>query len=117
MSLKTGTESLNDVPIQSVSGLAIWGLSDSSYPYLGYMVVTMKFPTNVTAVPEAISVLALICQGLKTEDETDSGNKCKSVQMAGICVQGDNRCGTVPDSWSQGKLFDGAAQTVYNIRG
>lgn len=39
---------LPDVPIQPVSGLAIWGLSDTSYPYLGYVVVEMEFPEKVT---------------------------------------------------------------------
>lgn len=61
---------LKDVPIQLVSGLAIWGLSDSSYPYKGYVVVSMEFLAEVTGVPEAISVLALICPGPKSPDQT-----------------------------------------------
>lgn len=59
---------LSDVPIQPVSGLAIWGLSDASYPYLGYVVVNMEFSANVTGVPEDLSVLALICPGPSSPD-------------------------------------------------
>lgn len=79
---------LSDVPIQSVSGLAIWGLSDSSYPYLGYVVVTMEFPANVTGVPEAISVLALICPGPKTPDQTQvilGTNASLFKRLASVC--------------------------------
>ena len=39
---------LSDVPIDPVSGLAIWGLSETSYPYLGYVVVDVEFPESVT---------------------------------------------------------------------
>lgn len=35
---------LSNVPIHPVSRLDIWGLSDSSYPYLGYAVVDVDFP-------------------------------------------------------------------------
>jgi len=51
---------LPDVPIQPVSGLAIWGLSDTSYPYLGHVIVEMEFPEKVTGAKETLSVLALI---------------------------------------------------------
>lgn len=59
---------LNNVPIQPVSGLVIWGLSDTSYPYKGYVLVNMEFPAEVTGAPEVISVLALICPGPKSLD-------------------------------------------------
>ncbi|KAL2081551.1 hypothetical protein ACEWY4_023404 [Coilia grayii] len=60
---------LSGVPIQPVSGLAIWGLSDTSYPYLGYVVVDMEFPKELTGKPETLSVLALICPGPNTPDQ------------------------------------------------
>ncbi|KAK0137368.1 hypothetical protein N1851_026432 [Merluccius polli] len=54
---------LSDVLIHPVSGLAIWGLSETSYPYLGYVVVEVEFPERVSGSKESISVLALICPG------------------------------------------------------
>lgn len=35
--------------------LANWGLSHSSYPYLGYIVVDIKFPKKVAGAPTAVS--------------------------------------------------------------
>lgn len=61
---------LPHVPIQPVSGLAIWGLSDTSYPYLGYVVVDMEFSETVTGVSETISVLALICPSPQSPEQT-----------------------------------------------
>ncbi len=61
---------LPDIPIQPVSGLAIWGLSDTSYPYLGYVVVEMEFPEKVTGAKETLSVLALICPSSKSPEKT-----------------------------------------------
>lgn len=61
---------LPDVPIQPVSGLAIWGLSDTSYPYLGYVVVEMEFPEKVTGAKETLSVLALICPSPRNPEKT-----------------------------------------------
>ncbi|XP_076850337.1 uncharacterized protein LOC143500204 [Brachyhypopomus gauderio] len=61
---------LSYVPIQQVSGLAIWGLSESSYPYKGYVVVDVQFPKEFTGSIETLSVLALICPGPKTPDQT-----------------------------------------------
>lgn len=60
---------LSDVPINPVSGLAIWGLSENSYPYLGYVVVDMEFPESISGSIESISVLALICPGPRTPDQ------------------------------------------------
>lgn len=45
---------LSNVPIQPVSGLAIWGLSDTSYPYLGYVVVDMQFPKELVGKSESL---------------------------------------------------------------
>uniref|UniRef100_A0A3B4DH60 CCHC-type domain-containing protein n=1 Tax=Pygocentrus nattereri TaxID=42514 RepID=A0A3B4DH60_PYGNA len=61
---------LSYVPIHQVSGLAIWGLSSSSYPYRGYIVVDVQFPKEYTGAPETLSVLALVCPGPKTPDQT-----------------------------------------------
>lgn len=60
---------LSNVHIHPVSGLAIWGLSDTSYPYLGYVVVDLEFPESVTGSKESLSVLALICPGPRTPDQ------------------------------------------------
>lgn len=61
---------LADVPIQPVSGLAVWGLSESSYPYKGYAVVDVQFPRELVGVQETISVLALVCPGPRSPDQT-----------------------------------------------
>ncbi|KAG1955575.1 interleukin-1 receptor accessory protein-like 1-A [Pimephales promelas] len=42
-------------------GLSIWGLSSSSYPYKGYIVIDALFPVSITGVKESISILALVC--------------------------------------------------------
>ncbi|XP_062372262.1 retrovirus-related Pol polyprotein from transposon 412 isoform X1 [Sardina pilchardus] len=60
---------LSCVPIQPVTGLAIWGLSDTSYPYKGYVVVDMQFPKELVGKTETLSVLALICPGPNTPDQ------------------------------------------------
>ena len=52
-----------------MSGLAIWGLSDTSYPYLGYVVLDLEFPESVTGSKVSLSVLALICPGPRTPDQ------------------------------------------------
>lgn len=61
---------LSDVSIHPVEGLAIWGLSESSYPYLGYVMVDVEFPAKITGAQEALSVLALICPGPCSPDQT-----------------------------------------------
>ncbi|XP_052469911.1 uncharacterized protein LOC128026690 [Carassius gibelio] len=61
---------LSDVPIHPVTGLAIWGLSESSYPYLGYVMVDVEFPAKITGTHETLSVLALICPGPCSPDQT-----------------------------------------------
>ncbi|XP_067235363.1 uncharacterized protein [Chanodichthys erythropterus] len=63
-------EHLSHIPIQPVSGLAIWGLSDESYPYQGYIVVDVQFPKELTGTLETLSVLALVCPGPNTPVQT-----------------------------------------------
>lgn len=61
---------LADTPIHPVSKLNIWGLSDTDYPYLGYVVVDIKFPKKVAGTPTALSILALICPDPPGPDQT-----------------------------------------------
>ncbi|KAA0724940.1 Retrovirus-related Pol polyprotein from transposon 412 [Triplophysa tibetana] len=55
------SKNLPDVPIHPLTGLSIWGLSSSSYPYKGYVVVDVTFPASVIGVEESLSILALVC--------------------------------------------------------
>ncbi|XP_067293892.1 uncharacterized protein [Pseudorasbora parva] len=55
------SKNLPDVPIHPLTGLSIWGLSSSSYPYKGYIIVDVTFPASVMGVEEPISILALVC--------------------------------------------------------
>ncbi|RXN37217.1 Retrovirus-related Pol polyprotein from transposon 297 [Labeo rohita] len=55
------SRNLSDVPIHPLTGLSIWGLSSSSYPYKKYIVVDVTFPASVTGVEESLSILALVC--------------------------------------------------------
>ncbi|KAJ8340547.1 hypothetical protein SKAU_G00351800 [Synaphobranchus kaupii] len=52
-----------------VSGLAIWGLSETCYPYKGYVVVDMEFPKDMCGVQETIAVLALVCPDPRSPDQ------------------------------------------------
>nr|XP_057906640.1 uncharacterized protein LOC131104002 [Doryrhamphus excisus]XP_057906648.1 uncharacterized protein LOC131104002 [Doryrhamphus excisus] len=63
---------LSDVQIRPVSGLALWGLSESdlSYPYRGYVVVDMEYPAKVAGADKIVTVLALICPSPRTADQT-----------------------------------------------
>lgn len=63
---------LSDVPIRPVSGLALWGLSESeiSYPYRGYVVVDIEYPAKVAGADQTVTVLALICPQPRTADQT-----------------------------------------------
>lgn len=61
---------LSDPPIHPVRNLNIWGLSDSSYPYLGYVVVEIEFPKKVAGAPTTMSVLALVCPDAPGPDQT-----------------------------------------------
>ena len=62
---------LSDVPIFPVSGLNLWGLSDSksSYPYRGYVVVDVEYPAELVGSCKTVSVLALICPTPHTSDQ------------------------------------------------
>ncbi len=64
-------EHLPDVPLRPVSGLALWGLSESdvSYPYRGYIVVDLEYPAEVTGTCQSVTVLALICPSPRTADQ------------------------------------------------
>ncbi|KAI3375871.1 hypothetical protein L3Q82_003756 [Scortum barcoo] len=63
---------LPDVPIHPVSGLALWGLSESeiSYPYRGYVVVDIEYPVSVAGTRQTVTVLALICPQSRSADQT-----------------------------------------------
>ncbi len=53
------------MPIHPLTGLSIWGLSSSSYPYKGYIVVDVTFPASVTGVEESLSILRWYAQNPK----------------------------------------------------
>lgn len=55
------SEHLSNVPILPLSGLSIWGLSSSNYPYKGYIVVDVTFPVALTGAEETVTILALVC--------------------------------------------------------
>ncbi|MEE6503596.1 hypothetical protein FKM82_004865 [Ascaphus truei] len=44
-----------------LNGRVVWGLSDASYPYLGYVVVKLEFPKEIARVAGPLEVVALIC--------------------------------------------------------
>ncbi|XP_067266693.1 uncharacterized protein [Chanodichthys erythropterus] len=52
---------LSQIPIHPLTGLSIWGLSSSSYPYKGYIIVDVLLPVSLTGVKESVSILALVC--------------------------------------------------------
>lgn len=55
------------IPVHLVTGLNIWGESNISYPYLGYVVVDVEYPAEVTGTKHTVPVLALICPSPKEE--------------------------------------------------
>lgn len=55
-------EHLADVPITPFSKLGLWGLSDTEFPYKGYVAVEMEFTEEITGVSGQVEVLALICR-------------------------------------------------------
>lgn len=57
-----------NVPILPLADLAIWGLSDSTYPYKGYVTVELGFPPSSEGAEEAVSILALVCPDPKSPD-------------------------------------------------
>ena len=50
---------LSHLPIHPISNLGLWGLSQSSYPYKGFVTVEVVFPDDVQNAPKI--VLALVC--------------------------------------------------------
>lgn len=61
---------LPGVPIKPLSCLGLWGLSDTEYPYKGYVVVEMEFTEEITGVSGRVEVLALICPEPKNQQQT-----------------------------------------------
>ena len=61
---------LSHVPLQPVSGLDIWGLSESesSYPYRGYIQVELELPEKTPGKAESVPVFALVCPDLRCSD-------------------------------------------------
>lgn len=57
-------ENLPHIPLNPVTGLSIWGLSESkdSYPYKGYIQVELEWPkTSKSNKVKSVPVLALVC--------------------------------------------------------
>ncbi|KAK7915621.1 hypothetical protein WMY93_011382 [Mugilogobius chulae] len=57
---------LSDIPLHPVTGLAIWGLSESesSYPYKGYIQIELELPQKSKSRSKkvkSVPVLALVC--------------------------------------------------------
>lgn len=50
---------LSEVPVHPVSGLAVWGLSGSSYPYIGYVEVDIEFQEKAIGGAESLAPQAL----------------------------------------------------------
>lgn len=87
---------LPNVPIHPITGLSIWGLSSSSYPYQGYIVVDVEFPATLTGVSESISVLALVCLESSGPDHVPviiGTNANLFHRLAALCKDAD-----IPDS-------------------
>ncbi|KAI4883695.1 hypothetical protein NFI96_009130 [Prochilodus magdalenae] len=85
------SENLSHIPVQPVSGLSIWGLSESCYPYNGYVVVDFEFPKELSGVQDSISVLALICPEPKSPDNVPviiGTNAYLFQRLAALCPQG-----------------------------
>lgn len=54
-------EHLSHLPLHPLTGLAIWGLGEGQYPYLGYINVFLEFPQDVVGVQQTLETLALVC--------------------------------------------------------
>lgn len=59
---------LGHLPLYPVEGLAIWGLSNSSYPYRGYIVVEIEFSKEAIGTRQQITVMALVCPDVKSQE-------------------------------------------------
>ncbi len=62
-------KNLSDVPIHHLTGLSIRGLSSSTYPYKGYIIVDVTFPAAVTGVEESLCILTLVCPELQVPSQ------------------------------------------------
>lgn len=81
---------LSEVPVHPVSGLAVWGLSGSSYPYIGYVEVDIEFQEKAIGGAESLSVLALISPGPTSPDQTAviiGTNASLFTRLAQICKE------------------------------
>ncbi|KAL2095819.1 hypothetical protein ACEWY4_007967 [Coilia grayii] len=61
-------EHLSHLTIQPISSLCIWGLSDSSYPYLGYVAVSLQIEDDDRNCLTQ-TVLALVCPDPQGPDQ------------------------------------------------
>lgn len=64
-------EHLSHIPLNPVTGLAIWGLSESesSYPYKGYIQVELELPKKSKSKKvKSVPVLALVCPDPRCSD-------------------------------------------------
>lgn len=61
-------EHLSHLTIQPISSLCIWGLSDSSYPYLGYVAVSLQIEDEDSNCLTQ-TVLALVCPDPQGPDQ------------------------------------------------
>lgn len=81
---------LSNTPIQPISGLSVWGLSESSFPYRGYIEVELQFPEKMTGVQQSISVLALVCpepSGPKQVPVLIGTNASMFTRLAQLCKE------------------------------
>lgn len=92
-------EHLSEIPIQPVSGLALWGLSESdvSYPYRGYVVIDLEYPEEVVGSSQIVTVLALICPSIKSADQSPIilGTNASHVRL--LVQQCHERCQSCSD--------------------
>lgn len=63
---------LAHVPLHPVSGLNLWGLSESesSYPYRGYIQVNLELPEKTPGKAKSVPALALVCPDPRCSDNT-----------------------------------------------
>ncbi|XP_029350188.1 uncharacterized protein LOC115036194 [Echeneis naucrates] len=86
---------LSHVPIQPLTNLAIWGLSNDNYPYKGYVAVELELPLKSRGVEEKVSVLALICPDPQSPDPVPViiGTNCKKLRaLQKHCDEIDQGC-------------------------
>lgn len=62
------TDFLSHLPLHPISSLALWGLSESCYPYKGYIAMNVEFLAEGCR-SEPTTVLALVCPDPKGPDQ------------------------------------------------